>query len=305
MFTTPILVIIFNRPDFANNIFSALSQLKPTKLYVISDGPRNPTEALEVWKSREILNNVNWECDVKYDYSDVNLGLYKRISGGITWAFQAEEKLIILEDDCIPNIDFFQFCEELLTFYENDPKIMSVNGCNLNPEISLNSPESYFFTRYANSWGWATWKRAWNLFDKDLSGLDDKKISGNFSKNLPNQYRSRTYWRIMLNKVKKQKIDSWAYRWMFTLWSHNGLAVVPKTNLIQNIGNDKRSTNTRGKLHYINIRTSNMGSNSQRPKSIQPNEKYDQWLEDTIYSKTFTNRTIWLIKKLFSLTNRH
>lgn len=301
MFTTPILVIIFNRPDFAKNIFSALSQLKPTKLYVISDGARTLDEEKEVLESRKIFNSIPWDCEVNYNYSDVNLGLRKRISGGISWVFQMEEKLIIIEDDCIPHPDFFTYCDVLLKQFKDDKRIMSINGCNLNPKISEKNSETYFFSRYSNSWGWATWKRAWDLFDSELVGLENKTTARNFSKNLPFQYRSHTYWLFILKNVKNLKIDSWAYRWMFTLWINNGLAIVPSSNLIQNIGNDQRSTNTRGHLHYINIRTSNLKkSKSQEPKQIIANLCYDRWLENTVYSKSLGNRIIWIFKQLMS-----
>lgn len=302
MFTTPILVIIFNRPDFAKNIYEALYLLQPTKLYVVSDGARTEKEKEDVLQSRAVFDKISWDCDIKFNFSEINLGLRKRISGGISWAFENEEKLIILEDDCIPHPDFFEFCEEMLIMYKDDTRIMSINGCNLNPRISDNYPEYYFFSKYANSWGWATWKRAWNLYDSELAGLDNIDVMKDFTLNLPYQYRSDTYWKYMLKKVKRLKIDSWAYRWMFTLWQNKGLAIVPQTNLIQNIGNDRRSTNTRGNLHYINIQTSTIIPNkSNYPKHAIANLSYDRWLEDTIYSKSPLNRIVWLLKRLMSI----
>ena len=300
MFKIPILVIIFNRPDFAKKIFIVLSQLKPEKLYIISDGPRTLEDEKNILQSRNIFKTITWNCEVKYNYSDINLGLRKIISGGITWAFQNEEKLIILEDDCIPHSDFFQFCEEILTKYQDDTRIMTINGCNLNPYLSQNNSELFFFSKYANSWGWATWKRAWKLFDSELVGLENKNSAKNFAFNLPYRYRSKLYWNYKLNEVKSSKINSWAYRWMFTLWLNNGLAIVPYSNLIQNIGNDKRSTNTKGNLHYLNISTSTLNTNkSKDPTSIIANSYYDRWLEDTIYSKSIIHRLTWVVKKIF------
>lgn len=306
MFTTPILVIIFNRPDFAKNIYESLNQLQPAKLYVVSDGPRSKEEELDIQKSRNIFKAIEWECEVSYNYSDVNLGLRKRISSGITWAFEKEEKLIILEDDCIPHADFFKYCNNLLSKYKDDERIMCINGSNLNPKISENFSETYFFSRYSNSWGWATWKRAWNLFDSELVGLEDKEIYKNFANNLPRKYRSKAYWIFMLSKVKQQKIDSWAYRWMFTLWINNGLAIVPQSNLIQNIGNDYRSTHTKGDLHYINIKTSTLKQNNfEEPELYIPNTCYDNWLEDSIYSKTIVNRILWAANRLLSVFSNY
>lgn len=298
MLTTPILVIIFNRSDFAQRVYTMLETVQPARLYVISDGARNPEEETEVLKSRRIFQHIKWDCEVHYNFSDTNLGLFKRISEGITWAFENEEQLIILEDDCIPNPDFFRYCENMLSIYKNEPRIMTINGCNLNPAITSKLEFPFFFSRYANSWGWATWKRAWKLFDKNLDGLSDPQANENFSKDLPSSKRSRYYWLFMLNRVKNKHIDSWAYRWMFSLWVNKGLAVVPRTNLIQNIGNDNRSTNTKGNLHYLNIKTNTLHLKDNTEVPLIANEDYDQWLEDTIYSKTTKNRLMWLIGKL-------
>jgi len=298
MNTTPILVIIFNRPDFAQRIYDVLNELKPTKLYIISDGGRNEKEKKEVKLSREIFNTINWNCQVFYNYSDENLGLRNRISGGISWAFESEDKLIILEDDCIPHLDFFKFCSELLVKYKDDERIMTLNGCNMNSSISEESKESYFFSKYTNSWGWATWKRAWALYDSNLEGLDNFNLFKRALYNLPFRFRSTIYWKYKLNEVKQSRINSWAFRWMFSLWINNGLAIVPKTNLIQNIGNDERSSNTKGNLHFINIKTASLNiKKMNHPKNILANLKYDQWLENFIYSKSIKYRLIWLFKK--------
>lgn len=302
MYKTPILAIIFNRPDFTKILYDTIKLLEPAKLYIISDGPRSLKEEEIVMRSREIFNTIEWDCEVKYHYSNVNLGLRICISNGITWAFQHEERLIILEDDCIPHKDFFWFCEELLTKYQDDTRIMAINGCNLNPHISRNNSELYFFSKYANSWGWATWKRAWNLYDGELAGLENANIVMNFAFNLPYRYRTANYWNYKLDAVKKEKINSWAYRWTFTLWINNGLAIVPSSNLIQNIGNDQRSTNTKGHFHYLNIRTTPINKNKlKEPNFIVANSFYDKWLEDNIYSKSIINRLFWATKKIFHL----
>lgn len=299
MIKTPILVIIFNRPDFTKRLYDILRKMEPAKLYIISDGARTKEEDKDVQLSRSIFSNIDWDCDAKYDFADTNVGLRTRISGGINWAFQFEERLIILEDDCIPHSDFFIFCETMLEKYKSDQRVMTINGCNLNPSICESLTESYFFSKYANSWGWATWKRAWTMYDKGLQGLDDPFVLKNFTVNLPSRKRSLIYWKYKLNEVKSQKINSWAYRWMFSLWENSGLAIVPRTNLVRNIGNDKRSSNTKGKLHYINIETSTLHPDHIiHPKHVLSNFCYDEWVEDSIYSKSIRHRIIWLIKKL-------
>lgn len=295
----PILVIVFNRPDFALKLFEVLEKVRPEKLYVISDGPRNDKEAKTINESREIFRNISWICDVKYDFLEENVGLRKRITSGIDWAFTYEDRLIILEDDCLPHPDFFSFCDKMLDKYLDDERVMTINGCNLNPTLTKDIASSYFFSRYANSWGWATWKRAWSLYDADLSGMDDNFTLKNFNYNLPYRKRSSLYWIYKLGEVKKSKITSWAFRWMFTLWIQNGLAIVPGNNLIRNIGDDDRSSNTKGNLHFLNILASPLPSAKLlHPKFMIANMTYDNWLENSIYSKSVKYRLIWLFKKL-------
>lgn len=295
-----ILLIIFNRPDFSRKMYNVLEKIRPPKLYVISDGARDENEGIEVNKSRDIFNNISWPCNVNYNYSDFNLGLFKRITSGIDWAFENETELIILEDDCIPHPDFFKFCEEMLIRYANDKRVMTINGCNLNPELSKGFSDSYFFSKYSNSWGWATWKRSWKLFDRNLSGMDSKLALKNFTYNFLYRKRSSIYWNYKLGLVKKSKINSWAYRWMFTLWIQNGLAIVPQNNLIKNIGNDERSSNTRGKLHYLNIDSKSLFNDKELtyPKYIHASVDYDKWLENSIYSKSIGYRLKWLFYKV-------
>lgn len=296
---TAILVVIFNRPDFSFLLYKQLESLKPSKLYIVSDGARNEPEKLIVEESRSIFNSISWECDVKYNYAAENIGLKNRIISGIDWAFESEDQLIILEDDCIPHPDFFPFCEAMLTKYKNVEKVMSINGCNLYQTIPINNSESYIFSRYANSWGWATWRDSWKRLDRNLAGLDDPEINAKFDLVLPSGLRARLYWKYIFKQVRAEHIKSWAFRWIFTLFMNNSLAIVPRTNLISNIGIDSRSTNTRGELHFINLETAGLlSSEIIDPTCLEADYNYDKWVEDTIYSKSVKYRFIWLLKKI-------
>ena len=296
---TAILVIIYDRPDFAVQIYKQLEDQKPGKLYIVSDGPKNDKDIALIEESRSIFNTISWECETKYNYSNSNLGLRERIVSGIDWAFEVEEQLIILEDDCIPHPDFFPFCETMLEKYKDNERIMTINGCNLNASLSLNRKETYFFSRYANSWGWATWKRAWQLFDRELTRLDHPEFKKILKSNLTSPVRATIYWKYKLNKVRSNCINSWAFRWMFTLFMNNALAIVPRSNLIRNIGSDERSTNTRGELLFINLPISCLNIKKiVTPEKIKPDNLYDSWIENSIYSKSLKIRFNWLIKKI-------
>lgn len=294
-----ILIIIFNRPDFSALLLKQLEILKPTKLYIVSDGARDEQEKIIVEESRMIFNTIGWKCDIKYNYATYNMGLKNRIISGIDWVFENEEQLIILEDDCIPHPDFFPFCETMLAKYKNDENVMCINGCNLNQILTINNNASYFFSRYANSWGWATWRDSWNKFDRDLKGLHDTDINTKFKRVLPSGLRARLYWKYIFSKVQSSHINSWAFRWMFTLFENNAFAIVPKINLISNKGADSRSTNTRGKLHFINLPTGKLlTSEIIDPTNLETDSIYDSWIENTIYSKSLKYRLLWIIKKL-------
>jgi hypothetical protein len=220
---------------------------------------------------------------------------------GIDWAFETEEKLIIIEDDCIPHPDFIPFCETMLNKYKDNKEIMTINGCNLNHSLSRNNNETYFFSRYANSWGWATWKDAWRNFDRELLGLKNTQINNVLKSHFTAPLRATLYWRYKLKEVDKNRINSWAFRWMFTLFENKAFAIVPRTNLISNVGNDERSTNTKGKLHYINLPTESIEYQKIiHPKHIIPNNNYDKWVEDSIYSKTFKYRINWMFQKIIN-----
>src|SRR5215831_3805810 len=156
---TPVALIIFNRPDVTERVFAEIAHARPRKLLVIADGPRfnRPGEAEKCTATRAIIDRVNWECEVLKNYSDVNLGCGGRESSAMIWIFEQAEEAIILEDDTLPQPTFFRFCEELLEKYRDDERVMHISGDNWlfgQKRIS----DSYFFSHYCLSWGWASWR---------------------------------------------------------------------------------------------------------------------------------------------------
>ncbi|MBR1396888.1 MAG: hypothetical protein IJ563_05075 [Selenomonadaceae bacterium] len=134
------------------------------KLFIVADGPRanKPGEMEKVQQCRAIKDMVDWECEVHTNFSDVNMGCKNRIVSGINWVFEQTEELIILEDNCVPDLSFFRFCQELLEKYRNDNRVLSIAGSN-HDEFEY-FDESYAFSKFSSPWGWATWKRAWILY---------------------------------------------------------------------------------------------------------------------------------------------
>ena len=132
-FSVPVVLLVFNRPEPVKQLLAALRQVKPSIIYVVSDGPRggNDRDRQKNTKVKQIIEtDIDWECTVIRDYSDINLGVEKRISSGLTKVFEQEERAIILEDDCIPSESFFKYCEVLLDKYQTESSVMSIGGNN-------------------------------------------------------------------------------------------------------------------------------------------------------------------------------
>ncbi|MBR8827032.1 MAG: glycosyltransferase family 2 protein [Gomphosphaeria aponina SAG 52.96 = DSM 107014] len=251
MLNTPVAFIIFNRPDLTQIIFNAIRQEQPKQLFVIADGPRFPEELDKCQKARDVIKQVDWDCEVFTNYADTNLGCRQRVSSGLDWVFEQVEEAIILEDDCLPHPDFFRFCQELLEKYRNDTRIMQIGGNNsLCATLSPNHSFSYYFSGLPHIWGWATWKRSWNLYDTNMSLWTHVRdyypaafeIFGD-----RNEIEKR---KELLNQVFNGSIDTWAYIWLLTFISQHGLSILPQVNLISNIGFRDDATHTTQKNSF-------------------------------------------------------
>jgi hypothetical protein len=241
---TALLFMVFNRPDTTLRVFNAIRRARPTRLYVAVDGPR-PDRAGEVARVeivRKIATAVDWPCDVKTLFRDQNLGCKRAVSGAITWFFEHEEEGIILEDDCLPNFDFFNFCENMLEYYRDDERVHVITGNNFQNGQQRGSG-TYYFSKYNHCWGWATWRRSWRNYQGDLSFWPSWKQSDDWRSNCPDKVERR-YWEKIFNQVHAGGIDSWAYPWTACVWKHGGLTVTPNVNLVANIGFGVDATHT-------------------------------------------------------------
>lgn len=233
---TPVVFMVFNRPETTEKVFNRIREARPEKLLVIADGSRatKDGEKDRCDAVREIIDGVDWPCEVIKNYADENMGCKKRISSGLDWAFSLVEEAIILEDDCLPDPSFFPYCSELLERYRNDERVMMISGSNFlygqaKPE------DSYYFSKYSNIWGWATWRRAWKHYDVNMSKWPGLKRQCFISKLLHDWYMSH-YFNVTFDNVYNGKIDTWDAQWTFACMSNNGLSIVPADNLITNIG---------------------------------------------------------------------
>ena len=237
MGATPVLLLVFNRPDTTAAVFEAIRAARPSTLYVAADGPREDRvgEAERCIAVRRIATSVDWPCDVRTLFRPQNLGCRGAVSSAIAWFFEHEPAGIILEDDCLPSRDFFRFCAELLHRFRDDPRIMSICGsCYANPGATY--PASYYFSYYADVWGWATWRRAWKHYDRDLSTWPGFKCRGGLETISRGRKWHASYWTEIFDATHEGRIDTWDYQWIYSVIEQNGLACYPIRNLVSNLG---------------------------------------------------------------------
>ena len=243
-FDTPILFLVFNRPAVTAQVFAAIRAARPTRLYVAADGPRmdRKGEAELCAETRRIATAVDWPCSVTTLYRDENRGCGHGVSEAISWFFEQVDEGIILEDDCLPHPDFFRFCATMLARYRNDERVATVTGDHFIP-TSLVCRHSHYFSKYAQIWGWATWRRAWQQYDRHLTSLSVPEWDAIVHRVNPTMIE-REYWLEILRALLAGNIDTWDYQLIFSLWKTGGLTISPHTNLITNLGYGPDATHT-------------------------------------------------------------
>jgi len=251
---TPVAFIIFNRPDTTERVFAEIARAKPPKLLVVGDGPRTgrPGEAEKVAAARAIIQRVDWDCEVLTNFSEVNLGCKKRVSSGIDWVFEQVEEAIILEDDCLPDITFFRFCQEMLERYRNDQRIGMISGDNFQFGRRYGD-DSYYFSKYVHIWGWATWRDRWvGSYDVSMAKWPRVRDEGMIA-DIVGDVHEAVYWGKIFERVHRGRIDTWDYQWVFANWVNGRSSVVPAVNLISNIGFGVNATHTTGVSELENL----------------------------------------------------
>jgi len=233
--SAPVLFLLFNRPDTTFIVFEKIRAIKPKKLFIAADGPRDniPEDIKNCAQAREIVNLIDWDCDVKLLFREHNLGCGLGVSSAISWFFEYVDYGIILEDDCVPDLSFFYFCQNLLEKYRDHNSVMMISGTSyfLN---KINSKYSYFFAKNYPIWGWATWKRAWEKYDFRIHDWSHTKRKELY-KFLKNE-NIVDHWANCFEQIKQKKVDTWDIQWAYTCIKNNGYSIMPYTNLISNIG---------------------------------------------------------------------
>lgn len=296
-FNVPVLLVIFNRPDVVRRVFEVIRFVKPPQLFIAADGyrPDKVGEKELCALTKEVVSNIDWPCEVHHDYLAFNIGPCKRLPSAIDWFFKHVEQGIVLEDDCLPDVSFFMFCQKLLEKYKDERKIMSISGCNFQDK--KRGEASYYFSYYPVAWGWATWKRAWNLYDVNMDSYPAFIKNNEISKVIPpKNSHEQKYWLTFLQKEYEGKYIYWDLKWAFSHWTHGALTIIPNNNLIRNIGFGKDATHSKNDIG-LSIPTEKVIS-IIHPAKVVVNDEADRNHYNKMYRTNFLKKAIYKIRTI-------
>ncbi len=291
---TPVILIVFNRPEPTRQVFQAIAKARPARLLIIADGARSHKdgEAELCRQVREIVSQVDWPCEVSTNFSDENLGCDPRVISGLDWAFSLVDEAIILEDDCLADPTFFEFCSEMLERYRHDPRIAAISGTN-DIQDKLQPPDSYFFSLLGANWGWATWKDRWAWHDRSLKSWPTIKHRNYLSQLFPK--KAQRFWEEIFDQCHQDgDLSPWDYRWVYTRIFNFRLTVVPHVNLIRNIGFGPDATHTFGRDSRRMPELRSLTFPLQHPPCIVWSQMADHLAQQNLYN-TFSRK---LLRKL-------
>ena len=289
-----VLFIIFKRPDTTRRVFDRIREAQPPRLYIAADGPRKDHvgESEKCQAARKVVEYIDWPCEVYRLYRDENLGCGVGPFTAITWFFEHEEQGIIIEDDILPHIDFFKYCDEMLDRYKDDESIQLIAGRNSFYD-DFQHEYSYYKSSLFHIWGWASWRRVWNTYQYNTSEISfvffKKKLNSRSLLKKTNQY-----WMRIFERMQRQPIETWDFQLYFNEIINDRYSIIPFVNMVENIGFDKEATHT----HKGKIKETTQKGNSpypiKHPECISENHYADAVfaLNFGFFRKSFCSRVI-------------
>lgn len=308
MFNIPILFIVYKNPKITQIVFNRIREIKPSRLYISADGVKKGAfeDLEEVAETRKVTELIDWDCQVFRRYSESNLGCKIGVSSAISWLFDHEEKGIILEYDCLPSVEFFTFCEELLEKYKDEELITSITGNNFDSLTSegsgindTNIGDSYCYSALAKIWGWATWRRAWEEFDINLSTFEEFERTNAIRQQI-NSVKDQKYW---LGKIKdvytNRNKTTWGFIWVYTHLVNGSFCITPTVNLVTNIGFSENGTHAQnGDNMFANIPIGTLVQTLKSPCRIEVNHISDHLFTDALIKAERKDSTIRFLKSM-------
>lgn len=273
---SPVLFIIFNRTDTSLQVLERIRRAKPPRIYITADGPRLNIQGEDV-KCAEtqaaVMAGIDWDCEVKTFLREENVGPKVAISSAIDWFFANESEGVILEHDCLPADSFFWYCDILLEKYRHDTRIWLISGSNLLKGKKW-SDASYYYSNLTNGWGFATWRRSWDMYDVSLAQFEEREVRGYLEKIFTDK-RVIDQWEKLFKETKAGKINTWDYQAGFAHFFNNCLNIIPNINLVSNIGFGEGAENTLNAEHpYANIPLEEINEITH-PKVMLPEKQAD------------------------------
>jgi hypothetical protein len=296
-YSVPVLLITFNRPEHTRRVLDALRLLQPQTLYVAADGPRhgNREDGIRCAAVRGVVSEqIDWPCQIRTLFSPVNLGCRKGVEQAMDWFFSEVEEGVILEDDVLPTQDFFWYCEELLARYRFDQRVGSISGNSFLPDAA-NPPDSYYFSDYTHSWGWATWRRAWSCYDKDM--VDWVRLRDQGWLELIVGKQAAAYWIPLIDQVFQGVVDTWDLIWLYSCWKSGFLTCVCSVELVENIGFGIEATHTIDEATPLRPAEALIRPLSH-PMVMQPRRDFDVYLMNTYNRRSLIEKLTLKLKKV-------
>jgi hypothetical protein len=317
--TTPVVLIIFNRPERTAEVFATIRAARPAQLFVIADGPRPivKSDASKCATVRAIIEQVDWPCQIFRRFAEQNIGLRQNVSEGLDWVFSQVKEAIILEDDCLPDSSFFPFCEELLAYYAQDPQVAMIGGTNFDPaRTAPPGAESYYFSRFCHIWGWATWRRAWQLCDQQMKAWPTLRRTDWLRQKCASA-TAENFWRRHFDDSyigRTDGLNTWDVPWHFACWRHDLLSIVPRNNLVANIGFGFDAAHTKSQTRAARLPTNPIEFPLEHPKGKKLNATADKYVQENfcegvtlwqrLYWKLRLPLPIWLVRRVMRWLGR-
>ena len=301
-FDTPILFLVFNRPNTTKMVFERIREVKPKYLFIGADGPwtemKSENELCQ--EVRQIATDIDWDSEVHTLFREENLGCGRAVSEAITWFFDHVEKGIILEDDCLPGTSFFYYCEELLKRYKNDMRIWQISGFNPLVQASEIRKSSYLFSEYGYIWGWATWRDRWLQYRYNYDEYTELRTSRSLKRIFGTKDQIE-YAKRRISFLESGQVNTWDYQWEFTRKMQSGLCVIPNKNLVRNIGFGSDSTHTK-KPFNINMKVDELIFPLIHPNGVYKDHIQDELFFETFISPSFVTRIKRRLKRHFKIS---
>ena len=284
----PVLLLGYNRPQQMLGLIQSLTSLKPKLILLAVDGPKNTrsNDADLVRQTQDLVSDITWDAEIRTRFRASNLGLRGAVVDAVTWANSEYGRVVVLEDDVRAGPQLLEFLNHNLNTHQQNSKIAHINGYNLVPRKHLANPnDPYRLSIYPESYAWATWERAWQKYDDDLTWAknasveDIRKICGSTIGALR--------WRQNFADAASERIDTWAYRWLASMWEHNWLIFSPNRNIATYTGLEG-GTHTRRKPKWTELPINDILFTNEESsiECVMVDAAADAWLGKKVFGES-------------------